>query len=68
MSARRILVAALAGAARQITPRSRIVLELSADRIVSGLRPSPLLATRNIFTASLGLTYRWSAGSGGHSP
>lgn len=55
-------------AAREITPRARVVLELTADRIVSELRASPLLSTRNIFTASLGLTYRWSARSIGRQP
>jgi outer membrane scaffolding protein for murein synthesis (MipA/OmpV family) len=55
-------------AARQLTPHVRTVLELSADRIVGELRPSPLFASRDIFTASLGLTYRWSAGSRGLYP
>lgn len=55
-------------AARDITSRSRVVLELSADHILSELHTSPLFSTRNIFTATLGLTYRWSAGSTGHHP
>jgi outer membrane scaffolding protein for murein synthesis (MipA/OmpV family) len=48
-------------AAYQLTPRTRAVLEVSADRIVGELRPSPIFDSRNIFTASLGFTYHWSA-------
>jgi outer membrane scaffolding protein for murein synthesis (MipA/OmpV family) len=55
-------------AARQLTAHSRMVMALSADRIVGELRPSPLFATRDIFTASLGLTYRWAANSTGRAP
>jgi outer membrane scaffolding protein for murein synthesis (MipA/OmpV family) len=55
-------------AAREITPWSRLVLELSADHIISELRTSPLFSSRDIFTATLGLTYRWSAKSTGHQP
>jgi outer membrane scaffolding protein for murein synthesis (MipA/OmpV family) len=55
-------------AARELTPRSRLVLALSADRIIGELRPSPLFTSRNIFTASLGLTYRWSGGPKGLQP
>jgi outer membrane scaffolding protein for murein synthesis (MipA/OmpV family) len=54
-------------AARQLTPRARLVVEIAEDRIVGELRPSPLFASRNIFTTTLGLTYRWSAGSKGRS-
>lgn len=52
-------------AARQITPKVRLVLAVSADRIVGELRPSPIFASRNIFTTSLGLTYHWSSGTAG---
>ena len=45
---------------REITPKSRLVLAVSEDRIIGELRPSPLFANRNIFTASLGVTYRWA--------
>lgn len=55
-------------AGREITPRTRLVLELTADRIVSELQQSPLFSTRNIFTATVGLTYRWSAGPTGRHP
>jgi outer membrane scaffolding protein for murein synthesis (MipA/OmpV family) len=55
-------------AARQITPRTRLVLSLTADRIISYLHASPLLATRNIYSASLGITRRWSASAKGHNP
>ncbi|MFC3070637.1 MipA/OmpV family protein [Phenylobacterium soli] len=54
-------------AARQITPKVRVVLALSADRIVGQLRPSPIFDSRNIFTTSLGLTYHWSSGTAGRS-
>lgn len=55
-------------AAREITPRTRLVLELTADHIVSELQPSPLFSTRDIFTATVGLTYRWSARPIGRQP
>lgn len=55
-------------AARELTRHTRVVLELTADHIISELRPSPLFSTRDIFTAALGLTYRWSAGSTGRLP
>lgn len=55
-------------AARQITPKLRVVLALSADRIVGELRPSPVFSSRNIFTTSLGLTYHWSSATAGRSP
>lgn len=45
---------------REITPKTRLVLELTGDRIISELQPSPLFKTRNIFTATLGVTYHWS--------
>jgi outer membrane scaffolding protein for murein synthesis (MipA/OmpV family)/predicted N-acyltransferase len=46
---------------RQLSPRVRLVTSLTADRIVSELRPSPLFSNRNMFTAAIGLTYHWSA-------
>lgn len=55
-------------AARQITPKTRLVLAISADRIVGELRPSPIFANRNIFTTSLGLTYHWSQATPGRAP
>lgn len=55
-------------AAQRLTARSRLVLALTADRMVGELTPSPLLKTRNIFTASLGVTYRWSSLSTGQHP
>lgn len=55
-------------AARQITPRARLVFELSADRMVGELRPTPIVSSRNIFTTSIGFTYRWSARTPGRSP
>lgn len=55
-------------AAREITSRTRLILELSADHIISELRSSPLFSSRDIFTATLGLTYRWSAKPTGRQP
>ena len=63
-----VTVGAELDAARDLTARTRVILELSADHIVSELRPSPLFSTRDIFTATLGLTYRWSARSTGRQP
>jgi outer membrane scaffolding protein for murein synthesis (MipA/OmpV family) len=48
-------------AVQQLTPKIRLVAAFTADRIVGELRPSPVFASRNIFTTSLGLTYHWSA-------
>jgi outer membrane scaffolding protein for murein synthesis (MipA/OmpV family) len=55
-------------AARELTRHTRVVLELTADHIISDLATSPLFSTRDIFTASLGLTYRWSPRSTGRQP
>jgi outer membrane scaffolding protein for murein synthesis (MipA/OmpV family) len=46
--------------ARVMTPHTQLVLALSADRMLSGLPASPLFNSRNIFVASLGVTYHWS--------
>lgn len=48
-------------AVQQLTPKIRLVAAFTADRIVGELRPSPIFASRNIFTTSLGFTYHWSA-------
>lgn len=48
-------------AAYELTPKVHAVLEVSADRILGELRPSPIFESRNIFTASVGLTYHWSS-------
>jgi outer membrane scaffolding protein for murein synthesis (MipA/OmpV family) len=55
-------------AARQLSDRTRLVFALSADHIVSQLQPSLLFSTRDILTAALGLTYRWSSNSTGRLP
>jgi outer membrane scaffolding protein for murein synthesis (MipA/OmpV family) len=47
-------------AAQEITPRTRLVLALSADRMLGEIPASPLFKTRDIYVASLGFTYRWS--------
>jgi outer membrane scaffolding protein for murein synthesis (MipA/OmpV family) len=52
----------------QVTSASRLVVALSADRIVSDLRPSPLFQDRKILTAALGLTYRLRGSQTGHLP
>ncbi|MBO9707286.1 MAG: MipA/OmpV family protein [Caulobacter sp.] len=46
-------------AARAIGPRLSIVATISEDRILGEEWESPLLASRNIVTAGLGLTYRF---------
>lgn len=43
-----------------LTPHVHLVAAVSEDRIVGELRPSPLFSSRNILTASLGLTYHWT--------
>jgi len=55
-------------AGREITRHTRVVLELTADHIISEMQPSPLFSTRDIFTATLGFTYRWSSSSTGRLP
>lgn len=46
--------------ARNITPHARVVLSLSADRVVGEQPASPLSRDRNVFIGALGVTYRWS--------
>ena len=55
-------------AARQITPRARLVFAVTADRMIGELRPTPIVSSRNIFTTSLGFTYHWSARTPGRFP
>lgn len=55
-------------AAEQLTPRARLILQLSADRMVEQLPATPLFDNRNIFTASLGLTYRWAGARAAQEP
>lgn len=55
-------------AAAQATSRARLVLQLSADRMVEGLPATPVFDNRNIFTAALGLTYRWAGPLEGRQP
>jgi outer membrane scaffolding protein for murein synthesis (MipA/OmpV family) len=55
-------------AAQRLTPRARLVLDLSADRILGQLRPSPMFQNRDILTAALGLTYRWLGPTTGRLP
>lgn len=43
-----------------LTPKVRAVFEVSYDRILGELRPSPMLSSRDVATATLGFTYRWS--------
>jgi outer membrane scaffolding protein for murein synthesis (MipA/OmpV family) len=47
-------------AAREITPHIRLVMALSADRMLGEMPASPLFRTRDIYVASLGATYHWS--------
>jgi outer membrane scaffolding protein for murein synthesis (MipA/OmpV family) len=46
-------------AARAIGPRLSLVATLSADRILGEEWESPLLASRDVITAGIGLTYRF---------
>jgi len=62
-----VAVGAEFDAVRSVSPRLRLVGEISFDRIVGELRPSPVLDSRNIATASIGLTYHWSSGTEGHA-
>ena len=43
-----------------ISPRARLVLALSADRMLGEMTRSPLFSTRDVYGASLGVTYHWS--------
>lgn len=63
-----VTVGAEFDAVRTISPHLRLVGEVSIDRIVGELRPSPLLDSRDIATASIGLTYHWSSEPQGHAP
>jgi outer membrane scaffolding protein for murein synthesis (MipA/OmpV family) len=49
--------------ARQVTPSTRLVMALSADRMLGEIPATPLVQTRNIYVASLGVTYRWGRGA-----
>lgn len=55
-------------AARELTPKSRLVMLVSADQMIGRLQPSPLIHTRNIFSLSLGMTYHWSQADRRTSP
>lgn len=46
-------------AARALSPRLSLVATVSADRIIGEAWESPLLSSRNVFTAGVGLTYRF---------
>jgi outer membrane scaffolding protein for murein synthesis (MipA/OmpV family) len=47
-------------AAQTLSPHIRLVMALSADRMLGELPVSPLVQTRNIYVASFGLTYHWA--------
>jgi outer membrane scaffolding protein for murein synthesis (MipA/OmpV family) len=63
-----VTVGAELDAVQQVTPRTRLMLQLSADRILGELRPSPLFQNRDILTAALGFTYRWLGPPTGRLP
>jgi len=48
------------GAARELGHNVRLVLAASADRMMGEVRPNPVFSRRDIYTASLGLTYHWA--------
>lgn len=54
--------------ARELTPKIRMFVQLSADRIVGELGPTPLLRTRDQLTALVGITYHWTPSTSGHVP
>ena len=62
-----VTVGAELDAARQITPKTRLVFAVTADRMVGELRPTPVVSSRNILTSSIGFTYQWSGRTPGHS-
>jgi outer membrane scaffolding protein for murein synthesis (MipA/OmpV family) len=49
--------------ARRLTPDMRLVMALSADRMLGEIPATPLVRTRNIYVASFGVTYRWGRGA-----
>jgi outer membrane scaffolding protein for murein synthesis (MipA/OmpV family) len=53
------------GAARDLGRHARLVLALSGDRMLGGLRPSAVFSRRDIYIASLGLTYHWVSATPG---
>ncbi|USQ98455.1 MipA/OmpV family protein [Caulobacter sp. RL271] len=55
-------------AARAIGPRLSLVATLSADRIIGEEWESPLLSSRNVITAGVGLTYRFGRLAGPGAP
>lgn len=46
---------------REITPKLAFVAALSADRVLGEVAPTPLLHTRNAFSAAVGFTWRFSS-------
>jgi outer membrane scaffolding protein for murein synthesis (MipA/OmpV family) len=55
-------------AAREITPHVRLVMALSADRMLGEMPSSPLFRTRDVYVASFGATYHWSTTDRRKSP
>lgn len=48
------------GAARDVSPNTRLVAEVTADRMLGELPTRALFPSRNIFTASIGIVLHWS--------
>jgi outer membrane scaffolding protein for murein synthesis (MipA/OmpV family) len=55
-------------AARTLTPDTRLILELSGDRMLGELPSRGLFPSRNVFTASLGIVRHWSRFTQGNRP
>lgn len=55
-------------AARAIGPRLSLIATVSADRIVGEAWESPLLSSRNVITAGVGLSYRFGRLAGRGEP
>ncbi len=54
-----VTAGAQGGVAHDLGRNVRLVFIASADRILGELRPNPIFSSRDIYTASLGLTYHW---------
>lgn len=54
-----VTAGAQAAAAYELGRNVRLIFIASADRMLGAIRPNPVFSRRDIYTASLGLTYHW---------
>jgi outer membrane scaffolding protein for murein synthesis (MipA/OmpV family) len=54
-----VTAGAQVAAARELGAHARLVFVASADWMLGAIRPNPVFSRRDIYTASLGLTYHW---------